>query len=328
MNPLKCAFGVSSGKFPGFLVTAEGIKVDPDKTKAITTMPPPCTVKELQSFMGKPDLIGRPSKWLLQMSEFDIACVPPRAIKGQAVSDLLAAFPGENTTTLHEDLPGAEKKITVQRRTVLSTWLAQVEDIQANDWRETIIHELSNSLSEGKVGLEELKNYFLLHGALYYRNPDGSLSRCLGKDEAGEQLKRIHEEICGKTLVDISGKINPASSKQHEYIITATEYFTKWVEAIYLRSTTGVTIAAFIKEYIICIFGVPKQIVIDNGTLFAKKHVTELLEEYDIKQVFSTPYYPQENGQAESINKTLIWILSRTIHDNPRTWHEKLPMAL
>lgn len=43
---------------------------------------------------------------MLQTSVFDITCAPPRAIKGQAVADLLAAFPGEGTTAQHEDLPG------------------------------------------------------------------------------------------------------------------------------------------------------------------------------------------------------------------------------
>ncbi|XP_026458943.1 uncharacterized protein K02A2.6-like [Papaver somniferum] len=128
--------------------------------------------------------------------------------------------------------------------------------------------------------------------------------------------------------LDIIWKINPPSLKQYEYIITATEYFSKWVEAIPLRGTTGATIAAFIKEYIICRFGVPKHIITDNGTPFANKQVRELLEGYGIKQVFSIIYYPQGNEQAESTNKTLIRILSRTIHDNPREWHEQLPMAL
>ncbi|XP_026419574.1 uncharacterized protein LOC113315521 [Papaver somniferum] len=54
----------------------------------------------------KPALIGRMAKWLLQMSEFDIACVPPKAFKGKAVADLLASFPGEDITMLHEEVPG------------------------------------------------------------------------------------------------------------------------------------------------------------------------------------------------------------------------------
>ena len=53
MNPLKCAFGVSSRKFLGFQVHSRGIDVDPTKATAIVTMRPPATVKELKSFLGK-----------------------------------------------------------------------------------------------------------------------------------------------------------------------------------------------------------------------------------------------------------------------------------
>ena len=45
MNPLKCAFGMSSGKFLGFLVHSRGIYVDPAKATAIATMKPPTIVK-------------------------------------------------------------------------------------------------------------------------------------------------------------------------------------------------------------------------------------------------------------------------------------------
>ena len=59
MNPLKCAFGVSSGKFLGFLVHSKGIDVNPAKAMAIATMRPPITVKELKSFLGKVSYIRR-----------------------------------------------------------------------------------------------------------------------------------------------------------------------------------------------------------------------------------------------------------------------------
>ena len=44
MNPLKCAFGVTVGKFLGFLVHQRGIDIDPSKVQAITTMKPPATL--------------------------------------------------------------------------------------------------------------------------------------------------------------------------------------------------------------------------------------------------------------------------------------------
>ena len=59
MNPLKYAFGVSSGKFLGFLVHSRGIDVDLAKATAIATMRPPTMVKELKSFLGMGSYIHR-----------------------------------------------------------------------------------------------------------------------------------------------------------------------------------------------------------------------------------------------------------------------------
>ena len=53
MNPLKCAFGVTAGKFLGFLVHQKGINVDPSKVQAIITTQPPATLTQLKSFLGK-----------------------------------------------------------------------------------------------------------------------------------------------------------------------------------------------------------------------------------------------------------------------------------
>ena len=59
MNSLKCAFGVSVGKFLGFLVHSRGIDVDLAKAIAIATIKPSATVKELKSFLGKVSYIRR-----------------------------------------------------------------------------------------------------------------------------------------------------------------------------------------------------------------------------------------------------------------------------
>ncbi|KAL0458500.1 UNVERIFIED_CONTAM: Transposon Tf2-12 polyprotein [Sesamum latifolium] len=59
MIPLKCAFGVSSGKFLGFIVRYRGIEVDPAKVDAIQKMPPPRNLKELRSLQGNLAFIRR-----------------------------------------------------------------------------------------------------------------------------------------------------------------------------------------------------------------------------------------------------------------------------
>ena len=53
LNPSKCAFGVSSGKFLSFIVSQRGIEANPEKVRAILEMSSPKTIKEVQSLMGR-----------------------------------------------------------------------------------------------------------------------------------------------------------------------------------------------------------------------------------------------------------------------------------
>ncbi|KAM1944151.1 hypothetical protein ACFX15_012398 [Malus domestica] len=59
MNPAKCAFGVSTGNFLGFLVHHRGIEVDENKARAIINAPPPTTKKQLQSLLSKITFLHR-----------------------------------------------------------------------------------------------------------------------------------------------------------------------------------------------------------------------------------------------------------------------------
>ena len=59
LNPSKCAFGVSSGKFIGFMVSHRGIEANPDKIQAILDMKPPQNTKEIQSLTGRVVALNR-----------------------------------------------------------------------------------------------------------------------------------------------------------------------------------------------------------------------------------------------------------------------------
>ncbi|XP_074293466.1 putative mitochondrial protein AtMg00860 [Silene latifolia] len=59
MNPLKCAFRVTSGKFLEFVVRHRGIEVDQSKIKAIQEMPEPKNLKELCGLQGRLAYIRR-----------------------------------------------------------------------------------------------------------------------------------------------------------------------------------------------------------------------------------------------------------------------------
>ena len=53
LNPSKCTFGVTTGKFLGFVVSQRDIEINPNKIRAIMEMTPSTSIKEVQSLNGK-----------------------------------------------------------------------------------------------------------------------------------------------------------------------------------------------------------------------------------------------------------------------------------
>ena len=58
LNPLKCAFGVSAGRFLGFMVTQRGIEANPAQLKAILQSPTPSFKKGIQQLTGRLAALG------------------------------------------------------------------------------------------------------------------------------------------------------------------------------------------------------------------------------------------------------------------------------
>ena len=102
----------------------------------------------------------------------------------------------------------------------------------------------------------------------------------------------------------------------NRYIIVATDYCTKWVEAKPLWDNTTASTTKFLYENIWCCFGCPIELVSDQGTHFINKIVHELSTYDAIVHKKSTPYYPQANGLPESTNKTLQMILRKIVNEN------------
>ena len=121
--------------------------------------------------------------------------------------------------------------------------------------------------------------------------------------------------------IDIVGPINPPSSMQHKYIITATNYFTRWVEAAPLKIVNTNQVILFLEFFIITRFGIPDSLVFDNASYFSSIELTQFALEKGIRIRYSANYHPHGNGLAESTNKNLLKILKRTISVHHRNWH-------
>ncbi|GKU93206.1 hypothetical protein SLEP1_g6815 [Rubroshorea leprosula] len=264
--------------------------------------------------LTRPMLIGHLSNWLLQLSQYDITCINPTAIKGQAVASLLFEFFGEVQYPISNEVPRykvaaaqeIEEEWTLYFNGFSTTERAGASIVLRNDKGHDIVFSF-------KLDFQCTNNM---------ADYEAYLIGLAMANEAGVQCLKIIGKsslILGQ-VQDLIGPIHPPS-EGYIWILVAIEYFTKWVEVVPLRKATGPTVSNFIKEYIICRFGIPYKIVSDNGTSFIYQHVRRLLDTCKIKHRKSTPYYPQGNGQVEAVtNKSLLRILSKMVHEYEGGW--------
>ncbi|KAI3761737.1 hypothetical protein L1987_52158 [Smallanthus sonchifolius] len=127
--------------------------------------------------------------------------------------------------------------------------------------------------------------------------------------------------------MDIVGKL-PKAPGGKVFMLAMTYYFSKWIEAEAFVQVREKEVISFIKRNILTRFGIPSEIVCDNGSQFIGKRTTNFCASWRIKMITSTPVHPQANGQAESSNKIIINNLKKRLGAKKGRWAEELPFAL
>ena len=127
--------------------------------------------------------------------------------------------------------------------------------------------------------------------------------------------------------LDILGPL-PIGKGQCKFIIVAVDYFTKWAEAKPLATITEQKIRNFVWRAIICRFGIPRALVLDNGKQFDNAKFRDFYAELVIKNYYSSPAHPQSNGQAEVTIRTLKAALKTKLKDLKGNWVEYFPEVL
>ena len=127
--------------------------------------------------------------------------------------------------------------------------------------------------------------------------------------------------------LDIVGPFLWATGNRR-FVLVAVDYFTKWAEAKALVNIQDVDVKKFVWRNIVTRFGVLESLVSDNGLQFDSKAFREFCGSLGIANWYSTPAYPQSNGQAEATNKAIVNELKRMLEGAKGRWADEFPNVL
>ncbi|GJZ78031.1 reverse transcriptase domain-containing protein [Tanacetum coccineum] len=127
--------------------------------------------------------------------------------------------------------------------------------------------------------------------------------------------------------IDIAGPFLEGPGKV-KFLIVAMDYFTKWIEAKPVATITGNQIKKFVWDNIVCRFGLPGEIISDNGKQFRDDPFKDWCEKLCINQHFASVKHPQTNGLVERANRSLGEGIKARLEVRSKNWMEELPHVL
>jgi transposase InsO family protein len=109
----------------------------------------------------------------------------------------------------------------------------------------------------------------------------------------------------------------------------AIKYFTRWIEAKPLATITSESVKKFFWQNIICRFGVPRTLTVDNGKQFDSGNFNKFCKSVGTTIAFASVYHPESNRAIERANRIVFLAISKTLFSLRKgKWVEELPKVI
>ena len=245
LDPEKCVFGVTEVKHLGYVISAEGVRPDPEKLETLTNWPIPKTVKEVKSFLG--------------FAGFYRRFVPNFALLAKPLNELTAGY-----------VPSKARHRKKQGHHL--TLASDISHLWGNKHQKAFDSLIEALTSEPVIGIADRTKPFQLHcdasgmglGAVLYQEQEGQLrviayaSRGLTKTEANypahkreflalkwAMTDKFHDYLLGSKVTVVTDN-NPLCYILKNAKLDATSH--RWLAALslydfelrYKRGTTHV----------------------------------------------------------------------------------------
>ncbi|GJZ64876.1 reverse transcriptase domain-containing protein [Tanacetum coccineum] len=210
LNPKKCSFGMEEVKFLGYIMTSEGIRANPEKTKVVVNMPSPSNLKQMQRLSGKLSALNRflskaaeralPSLHTLKRftNKKDFHWTTEAKEAFQQMKKLIAELPTLTTPKKEEELM---VYLSAANEVVSAVLLVE------RDGRQTPVHYVSRTLQGAEINYPPMEKLTLalVHAARRLRRYfqghtikviiDKPVSQILSNREATRRLAKWGVEL-------------------------------------------------------------------------------------------------------------------------------------
>ena len=118
-------------------------------------------------------------------------------------------------------------------------------------------------------------------------------------------------------VIDITGP-HPKSSREKQSIFTLIDHFSQCAEAMPLSNHTAPVVARALMTHVFSRFGVPRQLLSDQGPEFESESFCQLMQWLEVDKLRTTAYRPSTNGVAERFHRASKSMLGKVVCESQR----------
>ncbi|GJX63005.1 reverse transcriptase domain-containing protein [Tanacetum coccineum] len=275
------------------------------------------TDQPIQQILSRLKVAGRLQKSSIKLGEYAIHYVPRVSVKGQILADFIVERPEEDSpdTLMEEAEELPEPWILFTDRSSYTDGSAEgliLTNPKGMEFTYALRFRFDATNNEAK--------YEALIAGLKIAEQMGPIPR-----NPQQRLSPITSPWpFYKWGIDIAGPFLEGPRKV-KFLIVAIDYFTKWIEAKLVATITGNQIKKFVWDNIVCRFGLPGEIISDNGKQFQDNPFKDWCEKLCIHQHFASVKHPQTNGLVERAKQK--WKSITTLKSEARVLSHEISCA-
>ncbi|GJV77397.1 reverse transcriptase domain-containing protein [Tanacetum coccineum] len=342
LNQKKCTFGMQEGMFLGYKVNADGPKVCPDKADVVLSLPSPGCLKDVQKLNGKlarqilADFIMErpeeesPNKLMTEPEElpepWTLFTDGSSCIDGFGAGLILTNLEGVEFTYAMRFRFEATNNEAEYEALIAGLWIAEqmgVKNLQANVDSRLVANQVNGSyvakgsgmvqyLDKVKTLTSNFKEFSIKQVPRSENKKADALSKIASTSFAHLSKQVLVEELNEKSINE-KEVLAIVEEEGHTWMTPICEYLTKEILPKDKKKARAVRRKA-------SRFGLPGEIVSDNGKQFRDNPFKDWCEKLCIRQCFASVMHPQINGLVERANRSLGEGIKARLDERSKDW--------